>query len=100
MDKRIVFHFNKASLGDPTLPPWVIKARGQTHYVWHVEARVGFSTKETPENPHTKGSIQFRGHLTLHEVEGRLHALITEVSSSCSPTPSSTSSSVPPSTLG
>lgn len=77
MDKRIVFHFNKASLGDPTLPPWVIKSRGQTHYVWHVEARVGFSTKETPENSHTKGSIQFRGQLRLHaDAAGRVVAAI------------------------
>jgi hypothetical protein len=100
MDNRIVFHFNKASLGNPAIPPWVVKTQGQTHYVWHLDAQVGFSTKETPDNPHTQGSIQFRGHLTLREVGGRLHARITEVPSSCSPTPNSTSSSAPPSTLG
>lgn len=78
MADRIVFHFNKASLGDAAVPPWTIKSRGQTHYVWHVESRVGFSTKETPDSAHTKGSVQFRGQLHLAEVEGRLHALITE----------------------
>lgn len=80
MADRIVFHFNKASLGDPSIPPWTIKSRGETHYVWHLEAEVGFSTKETPDNPHTKGSIQFRGELHLHEVGGRTHALIKKES--------------------
>lgn len=75
---RIVFHFNKASLGDVTIPPWTIKSRGVTHYVWHVESRVGFSTKETPDSEHTKGSIQFRAHLELREVAGKLCAFITE----------------------
>lgn len=77
MDNRVVFHFNKASVGDPTIAPWVVKARGVTHYVWHLKSAIGFSTKETPDNPHTKGSIQFRGTLRLSEVDGRLHAHIT-----------------------
>lgn len=71
---RIVFHFNKASIGDDSVPPWVVKTRGQTYYVWHLDSAVGFSTKETPDNPHTKGSLQFRGTLTLYDVDGRLHA--------------------------
>jgi hypothetical protein len=74
---RIVFHFNKASLSDPEIPPWVLKTRGQTHYAWHVEADVPFSTKETPGNAHTQGAIQFRGGLRLHTVAGRQHATIT-----------------------
>ena len=78
MDNRIVFHFNKASLGDPAIPPWTLKARGQTHYAWHVESTAPFSTKETPESTHTKGSIQFRGCLDLYDVEGKTHARITE----------------------
>jgi len=39
---------------------WVLKTRGETYYVSHVTANVGFSTKETPDNPHTKGSIKFK----------------------------------------
>jgi hypothetical protein len=74
---RIVFHFNKASLGDASIPPWALKTKGQTHYIWHLESEIGFSTKETPDSEHTKGSIQFRGNLQLHEVGGKLHALIT-----------------------
>jgi len=39
---------------------WVIKAKGETHYVNHVTSQVGWSTKETPGNPATKGSIKFK----------------------------------------
>lgn len=77
MADRIVFHFNKASLTDLRIPPWAVKTRGQTHYVWHLESEVGFSTKETPDSPHTKGSLQFRGHLEIRPVAGILHAFIT-----------------------
>lgn len=64
---EIVFHFNKKHLEDPNIPMWVIKSKGQTHYVHHVDVDkgVGFSTKETPDNPSTKGSIKFKGFLDL-----------------------------------
>lgn len=39
---------------------WVLKARGQTYYVNHVDAQCPWSTKETPDNPHTKGALKFR----------------------------------------
>lgn len=39
---------------------WVLKVKGETHYVNHVVANVGWSTKETPDNPHTKGSLKFK----------------------------------------
>ena len=73
----IIFHFNKKHLQDPTIPMWVIKHKGKTHYVHHVDSEVGFSTKETPDNPHTKGSIKFKGQLTLIEENDKLMALIT-----------------------
>jgi hypothetical protein len=59
-DCDITFSFNKASIADPTIPPWTIKAKGQTFYCNHVTANAPWSTKETPDNPHTKGSIKFR----------------------------------------
>ena len=61
--KEAVFHFNKGHLADPTIPMWVIKAKGQTFYVDHVDAQIGFSTKETPDNNHTKGSLKFKNCL-------------------------------------
>lgn len=76
---RIIFHFNKAHLADPTIPMWTIKHRGTTYYVNHVtvEPGIGFKTKETPENPHTKGSIQLKGRLKIWQDEDNtIQALI------------------------
>jgi hypothetical protein len=39
---------------------WVLKTHGETFYVNHVDANMPWSTKETPDNPHTKGSLKFR----------------------------------------
>ena len=39
---------------------WVLKFHGETYYVNHVECNVPWSTKETPDNPHTKGSIKVK----------------------------------------
>jgi hypothetical protein len=80
IDKKteIIFHFNKMSLQDTSIPMWVVKAKGETYYVNHVDmdAGVGFSTKETPDNPSTKGSIKFKGKLTLTETNEGLFARI------------------------
>jgi hypothetical protein len=66
---EIILHFNKMHLQDSSIPMWVIKAKGETYYVNHVdvESGVGFSTKETPDNIHTKGSLKFKGKLTIKE---------------------------------
>ncbi len=71
---EIIFHFNKKHLEDPLIPMWVIKCRGDTYYVHHVDISpgVGFSTKETPNNPHTKGSIKIKGFLTLEQSEDNI----------------------------
>ena len=58
--KDIVFHFNKKHLEDQTIPMWVLKFHGETYYVNHVECNVPWSTKETPDNSHTKGSIKVK----------------------------------------
>lgn len=39
---------------------WTLKTKGQTYYVAHVECNVPWSTKETPDNPSTKGSIKVK----------------------------------------
>lgn len=40
---------------------WVLKVKGNTYYVEHVDFdNVSFSTKETPDNPSTKGSLKFK----------------------------------------
>jgi len=55
-----VFHFNKGHLVDETIPMWVIKTHGESFYVNHVSADLPWSTKETPNNERTKGSIKFK----------------------------------------
>lgn len=66
--KDAVFHFNKHHLVDPTTPMWVLKTGGRTFYVNHVDCKMGWSTKETPDNPSTKGSIKIsKALLTIND---------------------------------
>jgi len=78
-NSEIVFHFNKKHLEDPSIPMWVIKCKGETHYVHHVnvDKGVGFSTKQTPDNTSTKGSIKFKGILKIINDGNMLIAEIT-----------------------
>lgn len=39
---------------------WVVKTHGETYYVHHVDCQVPWSTKETPDNPSTKGSLKIK----------------------------------------
>lgn len=76
--ERIVFHYNKAHNQDKTIAPWVVKHKGSTYYVNHMNSTVGFSTKETPDNEHTKASIMFRGKLEIiQEADGQIIANIS-----------------------
>lgn len=63
----VVVHYNKQHNIDPTIPPWVVKVKGQTYYVEHFEVSkdVGFSSKETPDNEHTKAALKFRSKLII-----------------------------------
>ena len=66
----IVFHYNKSHNTDPSIPPWVIKCKGQTYYINHLDIMpgVGFSTNETPDNTHTKGTLKIKGRLRIEEI--------------------------------
>ena len=44
---------------------WVVKTRGETFYVEHVDCEVSWSTKETPDNLSTKGSIKVKDCLLV-----------------------------------
>jgi hypothetical protein len=55
---------------------WVIKHKGKTYYINHISSKIGFETKETPDNEHTKGSIQFRGKLNIYEADNIIIAEI------------------------
>ncbi len=74
--ERVVFHFNKAHNQDQSIPPWIVKHKGQSYYVNHMDSKVGFSTKETPDNEHTKAAIMFRGKLSIVEQNGQTIAII------------------------
>lgn len=78
-DTVIVFHFNKKHIEDQTVPPWTLKVKGESYYVWHltVEPGIGFTTKETPDNPHTKGALKFKGNLKFIEVDGKVEGIIS-----------------------
>ena len=66
--KDVVFHFNKGHLQDETIPMWVLKTHGETFYVNHVNCEMPWSTKETPNNSHTKGSLKMKEcHLIIDE---------------------------------
>lgn len=39
---------------------WVLKFHGETYYVNHVDCSVPWTTKETPDNSRTKGSIKVK----------------------------------------
>ena len=71
----IVFSFNKGSINNPEIPPWVLKCKGNSCYVWHVTAKTHWSTKETPDSPHTKGSIKFKNATLL--IDEEQNAIIT-----------------------
>lgn len=73
----IVFHFNKAHLADNKIPMWVVKCKGQSYYIHHMDSKIGFSTKETPDNPHTKGSLKFKGNLKIEEKDGLTLAFVS-----------------------
>jgi hypothetical protein len=75
----IVFHFNKGALFDAQIPMWVLKIKGETFYVTHVEVKpnVGFNTKESPTNEHTKGSLKFNASVRIFTaLSGQLEAVV------------------------
>jgi hypothetical protein len=63
--RHIDFHFNKGSLEFPFLPMWVLKTKGMTFYINHLEANIPWSTKELPEGS-TRGLIRLKnGDITI-----------------------------------
>lgn len=56
---------------------WILKTKGESYYVEHVDCKVGWSTKETPDNSHTKGSIKIKNCLLV--IDDDNCATITEL---------------------
>ena len=57
---------------------WVLKFHGESYYVNHVNCTVPWSTKETPDNSHTKGSIKVKD--CLLQINDENEATITKLS--------------------
>jgi hypothetical protein len=55
---------------------WVVKAKGKTYYVNHFTCEIPFSTKETPENNHTKGSIKIKECLLTIDADNNATASV------------------------
>ena len=63
-----MFHFNKKHLEDNSIPMWILKFSGTTHYIHHLDADCAWSSKETPDNEATKGSLKFKNcHVTIDD---------------------------------
>jgi hypothetical protein len=69
IEKRetIIFHYNKHHNEDTSTPPWIIKCKGNTYYINHMDILpgIGFSTNETPDNSHTKGALKIKGKIKI-----------------------------------
>jgi hypothetical protein len=68
--RNMDFHFNKKSMEFDFIPMWVVKARGKTYYVNHLDCQTGFSTRETPDHPSTKGSLRVKRGTLKIDAEG------------------------------
>jgi len=52
---------------------WVFKIKGETYYVHRAEFNhVSFQTKETPDNPSTKGSLKLKGFYSQRMEGGQI----------------------------
>lgn len=56
---RVDLFFNKASIEYPVLPKWVLKNKGKSYYVDHIDADLPWNTRELDSGP-TLGMIRFR----------------------------------------
>ncbi len=71
--KNVDFHFNKKHLEFSWIPMWVVKAKGQSYYVHHVDATAPWTTKESPDHPSTKGAIRVKRCNIMIDAEGVAH---------------------------
>ena len=59
--RNMDFHFNKKHLEFPDIVPmWILKAKGSTYYLNHIDCETPWTTREQPDNPSTKGAIRIK----------------------------------------
>lgn len=66
---RLDFHFNKGHLEFSFLPRWIIKTKGKSYYVEHVESSAPFTTREL-DSGSTLGMLRFRNCLVTIDRNG------------------------------
>jgi hypothetical protein len=65
--RTVDVHYNVVSNTFPFMPRWTVKANGKSYYCPHIDAQMGFSTRELEEGS-TRGMLRFRGvALTITE---------------------------------
>ncbi len=58
---------------------WVFKVKGQTYYVHHARfENVSFETKETPDNPSTKGALKIKGFYEQEINNGQVTGVVRQ----------------------
>lgn len=68
--KRVDFSYNRGHNEFAFLPRWIVKAKGQTFYVDHIDSKVGFNTRELDEGS-TRGMLRFN-RCVVHISEERI----------------------------
>lgn len=70
--RKIDFHFNKAVIAFPFMPKWVLKAKGKSYYVDHIDAAVPWNTREL-DSGSTLGMIRFKRAYISIDKDGCAH---------------------------
>ncbi len=73
--RNIDVHFNKVSLQFPFMPKWVIKAKGRSLYINHIEAAIPWSTREL-DSGSTRGMIRFKRANVGIDADGVAHLTV------------------------
>lgn len=67
--RNIDFHFNKGSLEFDFLPMWVLKTKGRSYYINHIDCNIPWSTRERPTDA-TRGMIRIKSGDIIIDGEG------------------------------
>ncbi len=70
LEARVVdFSYNRVHNEFSFMPRWLIKANGKSFYVDHIDAQIGFSTRELTDSK-TKGMLRFRNVSMTIDADG------------------------------
>lgn len=61
---RVDFSYNRGHNEFAFLPRWIVKMKGKTYYIDHIDSKVGFNTREL-DGGSTRGMLRFN-HCVVH----------------------------------